>query len=277
MKHPAVISVALLATVGVCVQNAGVALGVGWGMIHSAGLGIVVAFVPLALGLAILWAGYLLFSRRPIRGAPAIFTIYALGLLLLNEMLLPMTPLRAWKGQRNIDAIEVFNIDDEVFLSARGHPIGIRLTFDARFPETVAANVGASVFSPVAGQAPGPLQLARGHQLSIEPSPALEGGYHVFRKDTVYRFTETTLPDFLSYDDRTQEPCLMPVETTVSEAQFLEMLSRTAPTEYQTAILVGSDFDTTNQLLQTYVTSRQYDVKSMYETIVREGNRRCGS
>jgi hypothetical protein len=277
MKDRGVVPVALVATVGISVQNTGAALGAGWGMIHGAGLGVVVALVPLALGLALLWAGYLFLSRRRIRGATAIFTTYALGLLLLNEMLLPMTPLRAWKGQRNVNAIDVHDIRDEVFLSARGNPIGIRLTFEVRFPEAVVANVSASVFGPIAGLAPRPLQLARGHQRSIEPSPASEGGYHVFRKDTVYRFTQTTLPNFLSYDERTQQPCLMAVETTVSEAQFLDMLSSTAPQKYQTDILAGSDFDPTNQLLQMYVTSRDYDVKSMYETIVREGNRRCGS
>ena len=68
MKHPGVMLVALLATVGICAQNAGVALGIGWGMIHGAGLGTVIAFVPLALGLAMLWAGYLFLSGRPIRG-----------------------------------------------------------------------------------------------------------------------------------------------------------------------------------------------------------------
>jgi hypothetical protein len=276
MPHPGVMVVALLATLGICAQNAAVALGVGWGMIHAAGLGIVVAFVPVALGLALLWAGYLFLSSRRIRGGPAIFTVYALGLLLLNEMLLPMTPLRAWKAQRNIEAIDVHNIRDEVFLSARGNPIGIRLTFEARFPETVVASVSASAFGPTAGQEPDPLALARRHQGSVEPSPASEGIYHVFRKDAVYRFTQTTLPNFLSYDERTQEPCLARVITTVSEAQLLEMLSSTAPKRYQTAILVGSDFAATNQLLQGYVTSREYDVKSMYQTIVREGNRRCG-
>jgi len=66
-------------------------------------------------------------------------------------------------------------------------------------------------------------------------------------------------------------------ETTVSEAQFLDMLSTTAPVKYQTAILVSSDFAATNQLLQMYVTSREYDIKSMYKTVVDEGNKRCES
>jgi hypothetical protein len=267
-------AIALLATAVMCAQNAGVALGVGWATIHGAAPGVAVAFVPLALGLTVLWGGYLFLARRSVPGASAIFTIYAVGLLTLNEMLLPMTPLRALKGQRTIDAIDVRDIRDEPLVSARGNPIGIRLTFELRVPETVVANVSASVFAPVAGQTPGPLQLARSHQRSIDPAPESEGAYYVFRKGEVYRFTEATLPNFLSYDEKTREPCLRPTE--VPDAELPNILATTAPARYQTAILVSSEFAPTNEQLAEYVTSLQYDVKSMYQTIVREGNRRCG-
>ncbi len=46
MKDRGVVPVALVATVGISVQNTGAALGAGWGMIHGAGLGVVVALVP---------------------------------------------------------------------------------------------------------------------------------------------------------------------------------------------------------------------------------------
>ena len=95
MKHS---GVAVLASIAMCVQNAGVGLAFGWGLVHGAGPAILVMFVPLALGLTALWAGYVFLSRRNMRGAPVIFTTYALGLLLLNELLLPMTPLKAWRA-----------------------------------------------------------------------------------------------------------------------------------------------------------------------------------
>ena len=276
MQHPGVTVVALLAAVAILFQNMGSALGVGWGLIHGAGPGVFVAFVPLALGLALLRAGYVFLNRRRMTGAPAIFTIYALGLLLLNEMVLPMTPLQTWQGQRHIAAIHVHNIRDEVFLSARGNPIGIRLTFDVRFPETVVANVSASVYGETDGQAPSQLQFAGGYEGSIEPSPASDGeGYNIFRKETVYRFTQTALPNFLGYDERTQVPCLMPVRTTVSDGQFLDMLSSIPSRKYATYILASSHFSPVSHPLHKYVTSRAYDFNSMYETIVREGNRRC--
>jgi hypothetical protein len=68
----------------------------------------------------------------------------------------------------------------------------------------------------------------------------------------------------------------MPVETTVSEARFLDMLSSTPPRKYETAILAGSDFASTNQLLQTYVTSREYDVKHDSSSAIH-GARCCAS
>jgi hypothetical protein len=38
--------------------------------------------LPLALGIGILWAGYVYLSRRNIRHAPVLFTVYALAILL---------------------------------------------------------------------------------------------------------------------------------------------------------------------------------------------------
>ncbi|MBA3640413.1 MAG: hypothetical protein M3541_13695 [Acidobacteriota bacterium] len=276
MKQRGALIVALLATAAVCVQNAGVGMGIGWGVIHGAGPAALLFLVPLAVGLALLWTGYVLARRMNVRYMPVLFAVYALGILVVNEMVLPATPLNAWRTQRAIDAVEVTALRDEAFLTARGNPAGIRLTFEARFPQPLVGFVSASTFGPVDGKIPYPLQFGRLHQLLIEPTPPARGPYYAFQKDTVYRFTETTLPNFISYDERTQEPCFNIVTTPFREADFLDALARSGNVRYSTAIQIGTDEGPVSVVVQTYTTARAYDLSAMYQTIVQERARQCG-
>jgi hypothetical protein len=275
MKQRGALIVALLATAAVCVQNAGVGMGIGWGVIHGAGPAALLFLVPMAVGLALLWTGYGLARRMNVGYMPVLFAVYALGILVVNEMVLPATPLKAWRMQRAIDAVEITALRDETFLTARGHPAGIRLTFEARFPQPLVASLSASTFGPAEGQIPYPLQFGRLHQLLIEPTPPARGPYHAFQKDTVYRFTQTTLPNFISYDERTQEPCFNIVTEPFREADFLDALARSGNVRYRTAIQIGTDEGPVSVVVQTYTTARAYDLSAIYQTIVQERARQC--
>src|SRR5688572_1775537 len=64
MKQPALPAIALLAAAIICVQNFPVLTGVSWAVIHGAGVLSALGFVPAAIALAVLWAGYRVIQSR---------------------------------------------------------------------------------------------------------------------------------------------------------------------------------------------------------------------
>jgi hypothetical protein len=278
MSNRIALHIGLFAALAICFQNGGAALGFGWGLIHGAGLAAVVAFLPLALGLGALWAGYVYLSRRNVRHAPVFFTAYALAILLLNESLLPATPLAAWRAQRAVEAVEIRNTRDELVLSARGNPIGIRFSFEAIFPRNGDYAIGGTLQS--VDERPYALQFnhsfgVRGMGstafIEIDPAPSDD---HYFRQGVVYTVRQVLLPNFLSYDDRAGEPCLTEMYV---EKDFVSALSKSRNLKYRAQIRVGSEQADREVTAAEYVTSRAYDLGAMYRTIETEGNRRCGS
>ena len=124
-----------------CVQNAGSALGFGWALIHGAGPAAMIAFLPLGIGLGTLWVAFWYLNRSNHRHASALFAGIAVAMLVGYEMVLPATPLTSWRSERAMKAAVVEYIRDEPLLSAKGNPIGIRVTYEVIFPHAVAANV----------------------------------------------------------------------------------------------------------------------------------------
>ena len=218
--------IAWLATLVICVQSYVFLLGFVWALIHGAGASSFLAFLPAATGLAMLWAGYVFLKRRNIRRMTLVFTSYALGIVLTNEVLLPATPLKALLAQRAAEAVEVRSVRDELLLSARGNPIGIRITFDAVVPRTGEYFISASALSRVADEMLWPLNFGHSNPSVVDPPPSPgESPYDVFQKGTVYTFTADLMPDFLSFREREKEPCLVNVTTKyISEAAFLRTL-----------------------------------------------------
>jgi hypothetical protein len=267
-----------IATVAICSQNGPAPLAVGWGLIHGAGPAALLALVPLVGSLALLWGAAIFLNRRAARGMPILFGLLAASILFLNEALLPATPLKAWRTQRAIEAVEIRNIRDELILSARENPIGIRLTFEAIFPRNgdyvVAYALGSQDHRPYALQfdnSPGVGDVISAAAIEIDPEPSED---HYFRHGVVYTFREMRLPNFLSYDDKAGEPCL---NEKYVEKDFLAALSKSRDLKYRTQIRVSSEHAYRPVTAAEYVTSRAYDIEAMYRTIQTEGNRRCGS
>jgi hypothetical protein len=89
------------------------------------------AFIPTAVGLALVWTGSFVIKRTTFKGTTILFVLYACIVLLLGEVLLPMTPMRMWRTQRSMESVTVRNVRDQALLSARGNPIGLRIRFAA--------------------------------------------------------------------------------------------------------------------------------------------------
>ena len=77
--------IGVLASLVLCVQNVGAGTGAAWAAIHGAGLLALVAFLPLALALGLLWAGFLYLKGKPGRLAVLLFGGHALMVLLLTN------------------------------------------------------------------------------------------------------------------------------------------------------------------------------------------------
>jgi hypothetical protein len=98
------------------------------------------------------------------------------------------------------------------------------------------------------------------------------------RESVPYRFRRVFLPNFLGYDERTGRPCFdWSVMGTVREEVFAETVSRAAATPLRTAIWVSGEGAPEPVVAAEYVTEKSYSLGAFYQTIVAEGNRRCGT
>jgi hypothetical protein len=279
MRNRYTIIVALVATVALCVQNAGSALAFGWALLHGAGPAAVLAFLPLGLGLGALWGAYRYLNRSNHRHAPAMFTAFAIVTLLLYEMLLPATPLATWRAERAMKAVEVQSIRDEVLLSSEGNPIGMRVTFEVAFPHAVVADVNLTGPSPVQGEVRPFMQLlefGRRHSETIAPQPSSRGSYRRFEKGQLYRFEVTRLPGFLDYDENTRQPCIrFPRHSELSEAEIVSAIRTRRRDRYRIGISLSNEVVPVSIHHGNHVTFHEYGLEAMYETILAEGHHRC--
>ena len=269
--------IALAASLLLCAQNAGAATAFGWALIHGAGVSALIAFVPVAVGLVILWSGYAVIRRCTPPYSTALFTALALALLALNEALLPATPLTVWRGQRALEGVRVLSVRDEPLLSARGNPIGVRITFEAVVPRTAGYLLSAGLAN-AARETIWPLNFGFLGDQTVHPLPAddPDSFYDVFEKDVVYRFSQEMLPSFIRYDVRTRTACLAEVRTKyISEADFLAALAANRDAQLNAYITVNGEYNAVNVYAGEYSISRGYDMQAIYETVAREGGGRC--
>ena len=275
MLGPFALVVGVVASIVLCIQNAGSLLGFGWGLIHGAGPAALIAFAPLGLGLGTLWGGFRYLHGSNHRHASTMFSALALSTVLLYEVVLP-TPLKSWGSERAMRAADVRNIRDEVLLSARGNPIGVRLTYDVAFPQTIVCHVEASGLFPRDGDTSLPTHFDfHGRTESIEPSPSSSDGfYSEFKKGNVYRFTVALVPGFLKYDEKTQAPCLnVTPYWEFSDADVMAAVTKRRTMQYRTSIALSDGSIRVSS--RDYLTSHDYSLEAMYETVVKEGHKRC--
>ena len=103
--------------------------GVAWALIHGAGLGKIQYYLPLLGAFIALWGGLIIF-RRSHRGTLK-YLAYALMVLGVFEVLWPGTPLKRRIEREALRGVVVQNIQDDLWLSKEGRPVGIRIREDA--------------------------------------------------------------------------------------------------------------------------------------------------
>jgi hypothetical protein len=268
------VAIGVVATILIFLQHGSAGVAFGWALVHGAGPAALFAFLPLAAALLVLWVAAVSLHRRAARRAPVLFGVVAAAIVMVNEALMPGTPFKAWTHQRAIEAVTVKNIRDELIVSSRGNPIGIRLTFEAVFPSNGVYAVGYAL-APDSDEGVYALQFNHSIRSTIQPEP---GGSYDFRRGTVYTFSTEFLPNFLSYDERTGVTCLNDMTTSAfSEKDFLAALSKSRSLQYRTAIRLSNEQAWRPVAAAEYVTGHAYDVEAMYRTIEADGSRRCAS
>jgi len=278
MRQFAFLPIALVASAIVCQQNLPSVTGFSWALIHGAGFSSVLAFIPAAIGLAVIWAGYHVFKKNIRSRATLAFAAFAIGVVALNEWLLPATPLKEWRDRRATSGVRVLAVRDEPLLTAHRNPIGVRVSFDAVVPRTGAYTISPSTLTSASGETIWPLQFGHGMDNYIQPTPTPQRDtpYGVFQKDVVYTFTQDMMPNFVQYDEKTKTPCLAEVRTKyITEADFLSALAANRDVTLRMEIQVSGEYSAVSRVAAEGVTAGHYDMQAIYETIAKEGGGRC--
>lgn len=269
--------IALVASVIICAQNVLSLTGFTWALIHGVGVESALPFVPAGIALALIWVGYF-FTTRIVskRAAPALAAL-AIGVVVLNELILPATPLQMWRNNSAVNAVRVLEVRDEPLLSAQGNPIGVRISFDAVVPRTTAYGIYGGAYS----MSPDTISpLGFGHlgdrRIDPAPTPRPDSPYDIFQKDVVYTISQNMVPVFLRYDEKRKKPCLAEVRTKyISEADFLTALAANRNVPLKVAVSVYGEYTAVSVWVAERVTSQRYDMQAMYDTIAKEGGGRC--
>jgi hypothetical protein len=270
------IVVGVIATVLVCIQSSGASLALGWGLVHGAGPAAFIAFVPVALALAFIWGGYFYVVRRDWRYKSALFALYAVCILTLNEALLPSTPLQATRSRRAMEAVQITNLRDEVARSPRGVPIGIQVTYEVRFPADSAISLHMSGLGRIDGDPHPELRFERGYYQTLDPAPESDSGFYRFQGQATYAVTEINVPNFLKYDPRTGAACIREViRPGLTERDFLDALSRSTRVRYRTSIRLSSADVPEPVVVNQYDTQRDYDLENLYRRNKDAGAGQC--
>jgi hypothetical protein len=269
----------LTASAIVCAQNVLFLTGFTWALIHGAGIESALAFAPAAIALAVIWIGYWFIKKKvSSRATTPWLAALAITVIVLNEWLLPATPLRAWRDDRSLNGVRVLAVRDELLLSAQGNPIGVRLSFDAVVPRTSAYGIYGAVYPMSPNTTIWPLGFGYSGESRVEPAPTrqAESPYHIFQKGVVYTITHDMVPMFLRYDLKTKSLCLAEVRTKyISEADFLSALAANRATTLRVGISVNGEYNGQSVWVAEGVTSNHYDMQAMYDTIAKEGGGRC--
>jgi len=272
---------AFLATAALLFQMSYVFTAVGWAFAHGAFSSRDIALV--AIPFAVVWAGWgIVQLRRPVHGNVWILALSVI-VLLSAEFILPVTPLKARSRQAAIENTLVRNLTDELVLSGGGHPIGVRLTYAVRFPDSGVYSVGPSVAIPTrdyTGAIPSALHLGFRREPASRPVPERTGepGERYYLTGVDYQFTVDLAPSFFRIDAPRDEPCLsFQPNQNYSEDEWLAVVTQGLRSPYQVEMLVDGESGTQRRVAQQYVTTGEYDVSEFYESLLADGVTRCSA
>ncbi len=120
------------------------------------------------------------------------------------------------EGEYKIVRAQIVSWKDELLLSEKGNPVGIRLNYSIRFPTDGSYAPFPSVHPERVGYGfTGALGM-RLHKGSVEPAPEglqpsnqwLFGGRGIFKANTEYNFTVDLIPNYAFFNEQKKAFCL---------------------------------------------------------------------
>jgi hypothetical protein len=165
--------------------------------------------------------------------------------------------------QRKAARTEVFDMKDEIMLDGQKHPLGIRLTYKMRFP-----NSDYFSHSPFVTTVEN-LKIGFGSAMVLyhrEVNPPLEGDPTAprFRKDQLYEFTTDLIPGFLG---KSKSDICINIPTPPYDQPFHEFMKGSETKSKLRIAISGTKFVSES--------SQVYDLKDFYDTAVQQGAKDC--
>jgi hypothetical protein len=172
----------------------------------------------------------------------------------------PLVDREVARSERIAAATQVFNVHDEIFLSQKGNPIGIRLRYSIRFPNSdyfwhspllqVATDLTAGIWAD-----------GRITNQVIQPLMLSVGGVQRYEKGKTYDFTTDFIPNFLIWSaDKTRQCIVKPPPEYATG--FEELRTKGASIRYRISI-AGTKYQG--------FTENEYNPKTFYESAEKEG------
>lgn len=241
-----------------------------------------VALVPLLVLLLV----YFLVRRRP--AATRILVVSGAIIFMIMEIVLPVSPFKTTVitalQKRAQQVVEISNVRDEPFLSPKGNPVGVRVSFEAVFPRGGQLSVSPTLRA--VDERYHHYQASMGHLAgtSVTPEPEQDdsGGY-TFTAGGRYRFTADFYPIFLFIANtggrglEQGDLCLSENATpTLSLDGLRALLREPIATAYSVEVQVrGNTYFMAPRLAYSGTTTGRYSLKTIHDSALREAARPC--
>ena len=236
----------------------------------------------LVIALSVLWWLWFFIPRRTPRHASAVFTLCGagIGLLLVLASFVSQGPLIDWdvrQMQRRAAATEVFKMRDEILLLEERTPIGIRLKYSVRFPNSdyywqspflypqtdlgheVGWNIVQQTIEP-------PMQIVTaGTDVVPIETAHLPPVARRYEQGQVYTVTVDLVPDFLALSSDRSKLCIVTPPTQYAAA-LKKLLAAQKNTFYKITVS-GTNY--------SGLTQKSYSLKDFYDAALKEGASEC--
>jgi hypothetical protein len=208
-----------------------------------------------------------------------ILLVGAVFLLAAMEFTLPVTPfkttlLTALQG-RSMRAAQVDAVRDGYYLSPEGNPVGIRVSYEVRFPRGGRLSSSPSLKAVDDRYRHYQTSMGRLASFTIDPPPEkIEAGEYLFADKESYLFTADFLPTFLAVERRSglQTLCLWMGDTpTLSGDELLDLLQDPEESGYRVEVVLrGNSYFIPPLVAWSGETTRRYSLSTFYRSAVKE-------
>jgi len=235
----------------------------------------------LIVALGVWWWLCFFLPRRKVKFTALALSLCGAGIAMLLVLVsfASLDPLLRWEMSRSqelADATQVFNVQDQPLLFAEGAPIGVRLKYSIRFPDSnnfwqtpflYAQNNPPHIigWSAVGQTIDPPMQTKSGSAEPLTREIAhVPTATRRYVQGTVYGVTIDLIPDFLVLSADRSKVCVNPYAISP------EILQKLLTTDSDTTYLI-----TVSGTNYRVPTQNRYSLKAFYDSALQAGASTC--